>query len=353
MLPDRKKSAAAENNMNDFYKYLYYKFTAGRTKWYPILSVYYLTYRCRFRCPYCSDGSGRPYYQIDSTDPTAAETFDYLSKIREYCGYVVITGGEPLEHPGFGNVMQQLPRLEFKQVILTTNGYDVDLYLPLIAQAVDTLVFSLDTLDHQKADSWHGIGPGSLGKILTNIQSAHDYPGKKYKITISSVITPWNIEDLYHVYEYAQKKNYEFAAAPQLIGVKPHHDLLDNLIYPAYRKFYDFLINEKNQGRRVFGTRSYLTYMRDLKQFRCYPFTMLVVGPNGEIFYPCLEIGHHAGNIIASRSLHGLHEMRQKGMALFGPQPVCDNRCQSACALGFSLFLKNPFPAIYNSIKEK
>lgn len=336
--------------MNDFYKYLYYKFTAGRTKWYPLLAVYYLTYRCRFRCPYCSDGSGKPYYQIDSADPTPSEAFDYLSKIREYCHYVVITGGEPLDHPGFGHVMQRLPQLKFKQVILTTNGYNADLYLPLISQTVDTLVFSLDTLDYHKADSWHGIGPGSLEKILANIQRAHDYPGKKYNIAISSVITPQNIEDLYNVYEYTQKRQYEFAAAPQLIGVKPSHELLDNHTYPAYRQFYNYLIAEKKKGGRVFGTRPYLEYMRDLKQFRCYPFTMLVVGPTGGIFYPCLEIGHEAGNIIES---HSLHEIKQKGMELFGPQPACDNRCQSACALGFSLLLKNPFPGIYNSLKEK
>ncbi len=105
--------------MNDFFKYLYYKFTPGKKRWYPTLSVYYLTYRCKFRCPYCSDGSGRPYYEIDFREPTGVEALGILKKIREYCDYVVITGGEHLEHPEFSYVMAAISSLKFKEVVLT------------------------------------------------------------------------------------------------------------------------------------------------------------------------------------------------------------------------------------------
>jgi hypothetical protein len=30
-----------------------------RGVWRPLLAVYYLTYSCDFRCPYCSDGAER------------------------------------------------------------------------------------------------------------------------------------------------------------------------------------------------------------------------------------------------------------------------------------------------------
>jgi MoaA/NifB/PqqE/SkfB family radical SAM enzyme len=332
--------------MKDFFKYLYYKFTAGDRRWYPILAVYYLTYRCQFRCPYCSDGSGTPYYEIDFDEPTGDRALRILKRIRQYCGYVVITGGEPLDHPEFSFVMENIPPLKFKEVVLTTNGYDMDIYLPVVAEVVDTLIFSLDTLDRKKADSWNGIGPGSSEKILANIQRALDYSRKKYNIFISSVVTPGNIDDLYQVYEFARQRNIVFAAAPQLVGVKAEHRLIDN---PAYRRFFDFLREEKRKGGPVFGIPLYLKYMRDLKRFKCYPFTMLVVGPGGEVFYPCLEIGHRAGNIL---EIDTLHHLRQKGIEAFGPQPLCDTRCHSACALGFSLLLKNPFSYLHE-VKKK
>lgn len=327
--------------MNDFLKYLYYRCTPGKKRWYPMLSVYYLTYRCRFRCPYCSDGSGKPYYELDFHEPPGAGAIDILKKIREYCDYVVITGGEPLEHPEFSLVMETISSLKFKEVALTTNGYDLERYLPVVAGAVDTLVFSLDTLDHGKADSWYGVGPGALEKILDNLQRAVDYKNRRYKISISGVVTPGNIEDLYDVYDFARRRNIMFSASPQLVGVKAPAGLMNN---PAYRRFYDFLIHKKKNREPVFGTRSYLEYMRDFRDFRCYPFTMLVVGPSGEVFYPCLEIGHFAGNIMETKTLHRL---RRRAAETFGPQPVCDNRCHSPCALGFSLLFKNPFPYIY------
>lgn len=333
--------------MYDFFKYLYYKFTPGKKRWYPMLSVYYLTYHCQFRCPYCSDGSGKPYYEIDFDEPNGETALKILRKIRQYCDRVVITGGEPLEHPEFSYVMENIPQLKFKEVVLTTNGYDMDTYLSTAAKAVDTLVFSIDTLDHKKADSWNGIGPGSLKKILTNIQQAQEQNGKRYRICISSVVTPGNIDDLYQVYEFARQHNYEFAAAPHLEGVKANKRLINN---PTYYRFFDFLKEEKQKGRPVFGIPLYLEYMRDLKHFKCYPFTMLVVGPGGQVFYPCLEIGNHAGNIL---EVNSLHRLRQRGIDMFGPQPRCDTRCHSACALGFSLFFKNPFLYIYHEYLKK
>ncbi|MCP4154930.1 MAG: radical SAM protein [bacterium] len=329
--------------MNDLFKYLYYKVTPGKKCWYPFLSVYYLTYRCQFRCPYCSDGSGTPYHQLKADDPEGETAVAILKKIRRYCNQVVITGGEPLDHPRFSYVMEQLPALKFKEVVLTTNGYDLETYLPEVAKAVDTLVFSIDTLDRDRADAWNGIGPGTLEKILGNISLARGYGGKKYKIYVSVVVTPENIDDLYKVYEYARQHRYVFAAAPQLEGVKANRKLENN---PEYRRFFDYLVEEKRKGGPVFGFPLYLEYMRDLAYFKCNPFTMLVVGPTGEVFYPCLEIGKHAGNILETDSLHS---MRLKGEEQFGPQPKCGTQCHSACALGFALLLKNLFSVGFNA----
>ncbi|MCP4214264.1 MAG: radical SAM protein [bacterium] len=323
--------------MNDYLKYLYYKLTPGRKRWYPFLSVYYLTYRCRFRCPYCSDGSGTPYHQLEATDPTGDTALETLRGIRKHCDNIVITGGEPLEHAEFSYVLEQLPKLKFKEVILTTNGRGLEKYLREIAGAVDTLVFSIDTLDRAKANSWYGMGEGTLVRIVDSIGEARNYKGRKYKILISAVVTPENISDLYEVYRFAKQSGFGFAAAPQLQGVVANAELNGN---EAYRRFFDFLIKEKQAGADIFGIPEYLEAMRDLGDFKCYPFTMLVVGPCGEVFYPCLEIGHNIGNIMEGKSLH---KLRREGEKRFGPQPECGTQCHSACALGFSLLLKNPF----------
>lgn len=329
--------------MNTIYKYLYHKFIDKPTRWHPILSVYYLTYACSFRCPYCSDGEGKPYYLLPNKTLPPDDVMNILSVIRRYCDYIVITGGEPLEYPAFDRLFERIKTLKFREVILTTNGFAIADHIQPIMESVTSLVFSLDTLDHEKADRWYGAGNGNLQKILGNIENIRNLKKRSLSILISSVVTPENIEDLYEVYAYSRQRKFVFAACPQLMGVKAHEALSRN---DDYRRFYDFLINEKKSGRLVYGTVKYLEYMRDLTKFDCHPFTMLVVSPTGDVYYPCLEKGRLAGNLSVNSDIHSI---RTHGLRRFGPQPVCGNQCHSACALGFALILKYPRTLVHEA----
>ena len=308
-----------------------------------MLAVYYLTYACDFRCPFCSDGAGAPYHRLRSGILPGPKVAELLRIIRRHSDYLVITGGEPLQHPDFREVMENLGLLKFRGVVLTTSGHGADSFLPAVARAVSELVFSLQTLDSEKADSWYGRGKGTHQRVMDNIDLAARYPLRKFEIIISSVVTPGNIDDLYRVYHYTQRNGFRLAACPQLVGVKAHPALADS---PEYRKFFQFLIDEKKKGGCIQGTVDYLEYMRDLRKFSCRPFTMLVVSPMGDVFYPCLELGQFAGNLFEDGSLHRL---RQKGRERFGPQPDCDTRCHSACALGFSRALAKPVSILHEA----
>ncbi len=324
------------NNPNIIYKYFHHKLSSNTAKWYPIIAVYYLTYKCDFRCPYCSDGNKTPYYNLPSPLIDKNEVLEILKNIRKYSDYLVLTGGEPLNYPECSNVLQELKSLKFKEVIFTTNGHKLETYLNEISNTVNKLIFSIDTLDSKKANQWFGNGEGTFEQIMANIEKAAKHKKKKYEIIISSVVTPDNIDDIYDVYDFAQQYNFTLAAAPQLVGVKAHNKLENN---EKYKVLFDFLISEKLKGRKVYGTVPYLQYLKNLEKFKCYPFTMLVVSPEGKVFYPCLEIGHLLKKI---QDTNNLHLLRQHGEEKYGPQPSCDIRCHSACALGFSMIFDNP-----------
>ena len=323
--------------MNLLFRYLNHWTGPDPRRWAPMLAVYYLTYRCSFRCPYCSDGQGIPYYRLAPDELPGEQAAAVLAAIRKNCSYLVLTGGEPTLYEALPLVLEQAAKLRFRELIFTTNGYEITPVLPQIASAVTSLVFSLDTLDETKADAWHGYGVGSLRRILANIAEASALPGRRFQIVISSVVTPGNIEDLYSVYDYARQRGFLFAACPQLVGVKAHGDLAGS---ERYRRFYDFLISEKRGGAAIHGTALYLEHMRDIRKFRCHPLTMLVVSPLGEVFYPCLEQGKPAGNLLDEDDLEAI---RARGRSLYGDPPNCDNRCHSACALGFGLIFEHPW----------
>jgi len=318
--------------------YLSHALPGADRRWDPLLAVYYLTYACDFRCPYCSDGAQQPYYELRAKVLRAPEVLELLRRLRASCDFLVLTGGEPLKHPDLDQVLQGLPALGFDGVVFTTNGHELEPHLPALVGAVRYLVFSLDTIDHERADRCFGVGPGALARILENIERAAALVGRGAlrEIIISAVATPDNIEDLHELYAWTCERGFRFALCPQLQGVHPHPALCES---DAYRELFDHLLAEKRRGGPVNGSPLYLEHMRDLKKFACRPFTTVAVAPEGGVFYPCLELGQVAGNLLETGDLH---ELRARGEARFGPQPRCDNRCQSACALGFSLILNQP-----------
>lgn len=321
--------------MNPALKYLWHQFAERNDRWRPFLAVHYLTYQCDFRCPYCSNGFATPYHQLPPEQLPAAELLQVLGRIRRHCDYVVLTGGEPLQHPQLAEILAGAGHLRFRDLALNTNGYELERFLPQIATIVDTLIVSLDTLERDKADAWLGRS-GAFDRIRSNLLAAARIQPRRYRIVISSVATPDNLPDLYAVYAFAQEHGFTFAVAPELQGVKPPPALRENR---AYQAFFNFLIAEKRRGAAIHGSPLYLEYMRDFRQFRCHPFTLLVVDPLGAVFYPCLELGQVAGNL---RDGDDLHALRRRGEQQFGPQPECDSRCHSACALGLSLILEQP-----------
>jgi len=317
-----------------------------KARWHPLLAVYYLTYACRFRCPKCCDGRGVPYHSMTGPGLPAERALALLAAIRRCCDHVVLTGGEPLEHPELAEVLAGLPRLGFDGVVLTTNGFGVERFLPEIARSVTQLVFSVDTLDTAKADRALCAKPGTFAGILEGIETARSALPGRCEIIISTVAMPDNLDGIYDVYEYARSRGFSLAVCPQLVGVRVSPPLRDN---DAYRRLFDFLIAEQAKGQRIFGAPRYLECLRDLSDFTCRPLTMLAVAPDGDVFYPCLERAQIAGNILETPSLEAL---RAAGEERFGPLPVCDNRCHSACATSFATGLDHPLSAFAHLVRQ-
>lgn len=317
--------------------YLHHLVSRTPKGWHPLLAIYYLTYACEFRCPYCSDGAGIPYHALRSPILRGDELDRVLLRLRRVCDHLVITGGEPTRHPDFGEFLRFLPRHRFDSVVLTTIGHDIVSYLDDIAASVRYLVFSLDTMDSEKGDAWLGRGPGCHAQILESIEAARRYPTRRYEIIVSSVATPDNLPDVRDVFRYAAERGFRHAVCPVLRGVKPDPALATD---SRYRDLFDSLIANKRRGISVNGTVAYLRGMRDFGKFRCRPSTVLAISPVGDVFYPCLEIGKVAGNLLEECDLNAL---RTQGICRHGPEPVCENQCHSACALAFSLILEKPW----------
>jgi MoaA/NifB/PqqE/SkfB family radical SAM enzyme len=319
--------------------YLTHLLSKSPRAWRPLVGIYHLSYACNFRCSYCGDGEGRRYYDMRSQELEAAEVVALLSAARSFTDHIVITGGEPLQHPGVDDVLRGMPALKFDSVSLTTNGYDLDQHVEAVASAVQTLVVSLDTLDSDKGDRWYGACRGSHARILRNLEIARTHRKRNYRILIASVATPDNLTDLLEVHRFAATHGFHHSVCPAMAGVVADPRLRDN---PDYRMLYDHLIAAKRRGVAIEGSLAYLEHLRDLRPYRCRPSTVVAIAPDGEVYYPCLEIGRSAGNLRTQR----LDDIRAQARARFGPDYPCPHACPSACALSFGLLYRSPWSLV-------
>lgn len=314
--------------------YLRHRLFPRARRWDPLLAIYYLTWACDFRCPYCSDGQGNPYPAQGSRHLPAQRVVDLLRIVRRNCHHIEFTGGEPLLHPEVSLVLEALPSLGFQETILTTNGWHLESHLDLVGRSLSKLVVSLDTLDPARAQTWYGKGPDSLGRILSAIHAAARLP--KTELVVSAVATKENCRDLFEVARLAWDLGATFACYPELRGTKAPEGLRD---CDGYVDLYEFLIRNKKRGRKIFATTKALEWMRDLADFPCHPSTLVAISPDGSVMWPCLEIGKVGGNLFQEPDLDRIYS---RALDTHGPPPTCGNQCHSACSLGFSSILEHP-----------
>jgi molybdenum cofactor biosynthesis enzyme MoaA len=323
--------------VHDALKYTHHLLRPRSEKWHPFLCVFYLNFHCNFRCFYCSNGKDEPYY----THPPQNISFDVilesLKALRKHCAHLEITGGEPLTSPHFQQLLQTLPSLNFKQTILTTNGYYLDRF-PGISQSFDTLVVSLDTLNPEKGVRFTGRPRKDFLKVLSNLETL-SHP----QIVISSVMTPENLDDIYEVMDFAFSKGFQFAAYPQLAGVHSPDELKNN---SRFMNVVEHMIQAKKKGKKIFPTLESLRLMKHLSPFRCRPFTIVSMEADGTVYYPCLEQANAIGNIRE----HSLHQLKKKGIKEFGFPQCSGSQCHSACSLGFSQILNRPFSMMHEAL---
>jgi MoaA/NifB/PqqE/SkfB family radical SAM enzyme len=121
-----------------------------------------VTRRCNLRCRHCYLGPGR------AVDLSVAEVKSVLQEFERMQGLrVLVTGGEPVLHPRFGELNDLLARLSLR-IVLFTNGSIVN-RIPSGALNVHEVQVSLDGLE-QAHDALRG--PGSYRQAVRAIEEA-------------------------------------------------------------------------------------------------------------------------------------------------------------------------------------
>jgi MoaA/NifB/PqqE/SkfB family radical SAM enzyme len=282
----------------------------------PYAVTFYVTHKCNLACSYCTQKEP----DVFSEELPTASTIGLLRRIRKETDSIVITGGEPTLRADIEELVEAARfECKFRSLLLITNGTLLD-RKPRILRAVTGLVVSLDAL---AADPTNPLSkPAALPKVLENLEFAKEVLGSARRITISTVIEEWNIDEVERLLDWCGEQGFVFAAQSAQMEKMPNLALLRN---PRYHALVNKIIERRRSGLQpINGTPRTIETLLRFGDFECYPTMFPRVYPNGDVFYPCEPLHKMAGNLLRDGSLKKIFS---RGKKIYGDIPPCQGVC--------------------------
>lgn len=257
-----------------------------------------LTDACNLSCIHCGSSASprnRCYLAIESI----CKVLDSVA--RRYTPrniMICLSGGEPLLHPDFFKIVEEVKKRGFACGI-TTNGTLVDHRTAVRMKriGIDSVTFSLDGL--KESHDWFRGRSGSFDQAVRGIRELVRAGGDRITTQITTVIHKQNIGQLEALYALALEMGVH---SWRVVNLEPigrariHADLLLN---PAeFRHLLQFIrqkrLNTEATMEVTYGCSHYLPieYEREVREHYFFCGSGIYVGSvlcNGD-FYSCIDI---------------------------------------------------------------
>lgn len=165
-----------------------------------------LTGLCNLACTYCV-----PERRCNK-EPEPSLTVEELLRVIGWLKSILnlrkirLTGGEPLISPIFDKVLENVSKIGFKEISLTTNGQILKAKVPfLLDQGIKRINISLDTLDSEKFE--RNTRGGALQRTLDGIDEALQ---KGIQVKLNTVpMRGVNEDEILSLLDYALERDIE------------------------------------------------------------------------------------------------------------------------------------------------
>lgn len=270
----------------------------------PVAACWFTNFTCNARCPFCckSDeiNAGSARFPVLGLP----EAKRLLKKIRRSVGMLYISGGEPLLHPAMPEIVQEAKALGFGLVGMSTNLIIAD-KRPDALVGVDVLAVSLHAATPERHARQLGVSAELGGRVFANLEALAQRRGaaeNNMAIVVNCVVTPDNVKEVMPLLDYTGERGFLLEVVP----VNADGAVAKGL--PAlreYRQLIDNLLASRRSGRapHLGGSGRYYRTIRDLRPFRCFPYGVPNIMPDGRLCTPCDVAAQYSVNVLDHEDL--------------------------------------------------
>ena len=249
----------------------------------PFFCGHKLTYNCNLRCKMC------PFWKRSSPDSSLEQEKVILKQIYNSgaCG-VAFEGGEPLLRRDLVDILAFSRSLPL-HTSLITNGTLLESRIDEIAPYINGVVYV--SLDGSKKthDAIRGVN-GSFTNALDGICAAKE----KANVTINTTVMAENIDEIESLVGLAKELGTKIsvAVAHEYCNVHSSSPADGKIPKVALR-----LVEMKRAGYPIVNSIGYLKVMAKEKNWKCKPWTMINIDPNGNVVLPCYVHNDYASSV--------------------------------------------------------
>jgi len=270
----------------------------------PLAVCWFTNFSCNARCPFCCKAaeirSGR-----EAFPPLPPDRFkQLLLRIRRSVDLLYLSGGEPLIHPHLGAILKEARRLAFTSVGLSSNLIALHEH-PEVLDEVDAVSVSI----HSPIPAVHaanlGVSENQARQAFANLERLKAARRRRpLKILINCVINLQNLDTVLDMVDFARRHG----CLLEMVPANEHGQIPGALAgNPDYEKVIDTLIEWRQSGRakHLAGSTHYYERIRSFEPFRCFPYGVPNIMPDGRLCTPCDVSEQYAVNVLDHPDLKG------------------------------------------------
>jgi len=249
----------------------------------PLFCGHKLTYNCNLRCKMC------PFWKRLSEDSSLEREKTILKQIYDSgtCG-IAFEGGEPLLRKDLVEILAFARSLPL-HTSLITNGTLLESKVEEIAPYINGVIYvSLDGLE-ETHDKIRGVS-GCFKKAVRGITAST----QRVPVTINTTIMAENLTEIEGIVKLAKELNSRIsvAVAHEYCNAKASTPTTAEIA-----KISRELIEMKKKGYPLVNSINYFKVIAKEKNWKCKPWALINVGPEGNLVLPCYVRNEYATSV--------------------------------------------------------
>ncbi len=262
-----------------------------------------ITQKCNYRCEYCSQ-SKKFYKNTSHSSDKTIEAFLNFIKTLDKNFEITISGGEPLCHPRFFEVIKEIKNQNLKLTVISNFSYPLDDYKKI----VDIVGENLSEL----FISFHSSQVKNIEEFKNKIMEFNKLKPSNTRFSVGSVLSDENCNILKDMANFLKEANIKFCL---------QHMRIKNSYVEYKKEAADFLAqNAEIEPGRVINTFSKMCSAG---------YKFLLIYENGDA-YRCYSSrfnrSHYLGNI------------KDKNFKMFDcPMPCLNSACTCPKPINFNM----------------